>query len=346
MRLTLWLILATTLAAGCTMGATAPRERLTFAVLAGAYLPAGAPVPIEGAMTEDAEALLRKTVTDLNNVKNLNFVIIAGDLLARADGPSNDRARAILAGLKVPYYVALGATDGPVAAVKPATAGAAPSAAAVIESGLPRTAVTWAFQGHGFAGPNGYWSQEVAPNVVVVALDTCQPGRADGHVDAAQLAWLDRTLAASAGKSVILVAYHEFLALNALDEAAAWHHKLVDNAAEVRQRLEKYPNVLAVVSGNSHFAEGRAVGGTVYLAAPSVSVWPLAYQLVLVSPKGTEADWVPLADEALSRRAQERLLVSPQWRGVFPPGEDGDTACVRLFGGKKLVEYPLQGSRP
>jgi hypothetical protein len=31
---------------------------------------------------------------------------------------------------------------------------------------------------------------------------------------------------------------------------------------------------------------------------------------------------------------------------VFPAGEDGDTACVRLFGGKKMEIYPLPTIRP
>jgi 3',5'-cyclic AMP phosphodiesterase CpdA len=347
MRPTLWLILAATLAAGCG-GAGAPRERTTFAVLAGVYLPGDAPASAEGAMTEDSEALLRKAVADLNTRKDLDFVVVAGDLLARADGPSIDRARAILADLKVPYYDVLGATDGPVATVRPVAAPAVGAAPAVVpaETGLPRTAVTWAFQGHGFSGPNGYWSQEVAPNLLLVALDTFQPGRAEGHVDAPQLAWLDKTLTANAGKTALIVGYHELLPLHPLDEGAAWHHKLVDNAAEVRQVMEKHPNVLAVLSGNSHFAEGRVGGHMLYLASPSVSVWPLAYHLVRLSSKETEAVWVPLAGEALSRRAQERLLASPEFRGVFPAGEDGDTACVRLFGGKKMEVYPLSGVRP
>jgi len=32
--------------------------------------------------------------------------------------------------------------------------------------------------------------------------------------------------------------------------------------------------------------------------------------------------------------------------GVFPPGEDGDTACVRLFGGKKMDVFRLPAIRP
>jgi 3',5'-cyclic AMP phosphodiesterase CpdA len=363
-RTVLWLVLGAAVAAGC--GApSVPRERITFAVLAGVYYAAAPDVKVEGAMVEDSEALLRKAVADLNAVKDLDFVILAGDLLARADGPSLDRALTILADLKAPYYAVLGENDGPApppppapaaaSAAAPATgAAAAPAtgaataapAATLVPPGQSRSAVTWALQGRGFSGPEGYWSREVLPGLLVVGLDTVQPGRRGGHLAERQLEWLDRTLSAHPDKAVLVAAYHELMPLHALDEGAAWRHRLVDNAAAARAVLERHPNVLAVLAGVSHFAEGRVSGRIVYLASPSVGIWPLAYHLVRLSPKEAEAVWVPLAGDDLTRRAQNRLLRSTEYRGVFPAGEDGDTACVRLFGGKKMEVYTLPAIRP
>jgi 3',5'-cyclic AMP phosphodiesterase CpdA len=337
MRLT---VLAVVLAAGVSAGCGAPsvpRARVTLAILGGVYFSVDPAVKVEGAMVEDSETLLRKAVSDLNAVKNLDFVLVAGDLLAGADGASLDRAKAILADLRAPYYMVLGAGDG-------ASVAAGPGARA--PAGLSRGAMTWAFQGHGFSGPEGNWSREVLPNLMVVGLDTVQPGRREGHVDARQLEWLEHTLAANSGKAVLVLSYHALAPMHALDEGGAWRHKLVDNAAEVRQVLERHPNVLAVLAGDCHFAEGHVAGRTVYLASPSVSIWPCAYHLLNLTPKSAEAVWVPVAPEDVERRAQERLLSSPELRGVFPPGEDGDTACVRLFGGKKMEVYALPDIRP
>jgi 3',5'-cyclic AMP phosphodiesterase CpdA len=348
-RATLWLILGALSAAGCGSSGV-PRERITFAVLAGTSYSAIPGVQVEGAMVEESEALLKKAVADLNAAKDLDLVVIGGDLLARPDAMSLDRFKAILTGLRVPYYAVLGVSDGPAApaigtSAAPGGAGGAGGAAPAF-SDLPRSAITWAFQGRGFSGPDGYWSREVLPNLLLVGLDTVQPGQRAGHVEARQLEWLDRALTENAGKSVIVVAYHGLMAMHPLDESAAWRHKLVDNAAAVRQVLERHPNVLAVLAGDGRFAEGHVGGRIVYLTSPSVTVWPLAYLLVRLSPKEAEAVWVPLAGDALRRRAQERLLSSVEYRGVFPPGEDGDTACVRLFGGKKLEVYPLPAIRP
>jgi Icc protein len=345
------IILLGLVSAGCGSSGV-PRDRITFAVISGAYYSATPGDLVEGAMVEDSETLLTKAVADLNKAKDLNFVVVAGDLLARAEGLSLDRAKAILSDLRVPYYAILGGSDGPAGLVKepgvrPAGGAAAAEAAAPAAApcGMGRDAVVWALQGHGFSGPEGYWSQEVLPGLVLVGLDTVRSGRREGHVSARQLEWLERTLAARGDKSVIIAAYHELVPLHALDEGAAWRHKMVDNAAEVRQVLEKHRNVLAVLAGNCHFAEGRVSGRIMYLSTPSLGIWPLAYMLVQLTPKQAEAVWVPVAPDELARRAQDRLLRSAEFRGVFPAGEDGDTTCVRLFGGKKMEIYPLPGIR-
>jgi len=333
------------LAAGCTP--TLGREQTTFAVLAGAYFSAVPGVTVDGAMVEDAETLLKKAVADLNARDDLNFVLVAGDLLARSDPLSLDRAKAVLAELRAPYYMVLGDHDGPGPPVTSAEA-VPPKAetAAAPGAGGSRSTVIWAFQGHGLSGSEGYWVCPVPPDLVLVGLDTVRPGRRGGHVDAAQLAWLDRTLTGHADKVVVLVAHHGLVPLHPLDEGTAWGHLMVDNAAAVRTVLEDHPNVLMVVTGHHHFAGARIAGSIVYLASPSVGVWPLAYHLVRLTPKQAEAVWVPLAGADLSRRAQDRLLASREYRGVFPEGEDGDTACVRLFGGNKMQVHPLPAIRP
>jgi len=354
-RSVLWLVLAGAMAAGCSARSVVERDRVTFAVLSGVYYSASPGAQVEGAVPDDSDWLLRKAVADLNATKNLDFALLSGNLLARADALSLDRVKAILDELRVPYCMVLGEYDGPrqaespaaVASAATATATGGPGAKAAAAIGcISRSGVIWAFQGHGFSGASGYWSQEIVPGVVVVGLDTVRPGGTQGHVGPEQLAWLDRTLAANAGKAVILVSHHGIVPVHPLDEGAAWRHMMIDNAAAVQQVLDRHTNVVMAVMGQHNFAEKQVSGRVVYLSTPSVSVWPLAYTLVRLAPKEAEATWVPLGGEDLSRRAQERLLASPKFRGVFPAGDDGDTACVRLFGGRKMETYPLPGIRP
>jgi len=156
------------LAAGCA-GPGIPRERVTLAIVAGVYYSADPGVRVDAAMVEDSETLLKKTVADLNAMKNVDFVVVGGDLLARADPVSLDRAKAMLSELKMPYSVVLGEHDGPVPPAKAAEGEAAAAA------GVSRSTIIWAFQGHGFSTAEGYWVQEVLPGLVLVGLDTVAP---------------------------------------------------------------------------------------------------------------------------------------------------------------------------
>jgi len=347
-RLVTALVLVAALSAGCTPAV--PRPPVTFAVLAGAYYSARGDAAVEGAVVEDSERLLRRAVADVNARENVDFVLVAGDLLARAEPLSLDRARAMLDDLQVPYFVVLGEHDGP---APPGEDDAGEKAARPEGPAGPRrppavsrSTVLWTFQDRGIDGPRGYWARKVEPGIVVVGLDTVDPGRRAGHVDARQLAWLEETLSRHPGRMVVVVAHHGLMPLHPLDEGKAWSPLLVDNAEEVRQVLERHPNVVMAVTGHHHFADGRIAGRIVYLASPSISVWPMAYHLVRIDREEAEAVWVSVAGPALARRGQERLLESRRYRGVFPKGEDGDTACVRLFGGNKMKTYRLPAIRP
>jgi len=389
---------AAAVGSGCTPAV--PRPPVTFAVVAGVYYSATGARPAEPALVEASEDLLQRAVADINRRSDVDFVLVAGDLLAGADPLSLDRAKAILDDLRPPYLVVLGEYDGPAprpeaapraetgaSPVSPAAPGppgeasSAPSDGPAIPErgpvpeegavatgetappsegppaeppspswrgggGVSRSTVLWAFQGHGIAGPDGFWAREVRPGVVVVGLDTVRPGLRGGHVGRRQLEWLDRTLATYRDKMVIVVGHHGLVPLHPLDEGSAWRHLLVDNAAEVLAVLERHPNVVMAVTAHHHLAGGQIAGRTVFLASPSLTVWPMAYHLVSIGPERAEAVWVPVARREVSRRGLERLLADPAYRGVFPPGEDGDTACVRLFGGNKRREFRLPTIRP
>ena len=329
MRWGLGLLTILALAAGCGGSTVVPHEKILFANLAGIYLSATPGTQVDGALAEDSEALLARAVADLNKLKDLSFVVISGNLLARPDALSLDRVKGALAELKVPYYVVFGDHDVP-----------------ADREDLSRTVLELAFQGHGFDGSRGYWAREAAPGLVLVGLDTAQAGRRTGHVDGTQLDWLDKTLTQHADKAVVVVAHHGLVPIHPLDEGSQWRDLLVDNAEAVCDVLRRHKNVEVVVTGHHHAAAGSVTGSSIYLAGPSLSVWPLAYQIVQLTPREVEAVWVPVGTDDQTRRAQERLLSSKALRGVFPAGEDGDTACVRFFGSHKMEVYSLQDIRP
>ncbi|MEV0679234.1 metallophosphoesterase [Actinosynnema sp. NPDC050436] len=101
-------------------------------------------------------------------------------------------------------------------------------------------------------------------DVVFALCDSCIPGRADGLLDDATLAWLDEVLAEGAPTLVCLhhppVALHE-PTLDRIRLGAA------DRFAEV---LSRHDNALAVLCGHAHTGAASTFAGRPVLVAPGV----------------------------------------------------------------------------
>jgi metallophosphoesterase (TIGR03767 family) len=109
--------------------------------------------------------------------------------------------------------------------------------------------------GHGFTRRNAdqgtaYYAFD-AGAVRCVTLDTVNPhGGWQGSLDAAQLAWLQGELAAAAGRPVVLFSHHPLETLvNDRRPPGAGRRVL---AAEFREVLLAFPNVVAWVNGHTH----------------------------------------------------------------------------------------------
>src|SRR6478609_5967661 len=58
-----------------------------------------------------AEEDLRRTVADINQMTDIDFVVITGDITELGTDDEINRAKQILSGLKVPYYIIPGNHD-------------------------------------------------------------------------------------------------------------------------------------------------------------------------------------------------------------------------------------------
>lgn len=103
----------------------------------------------------------------------------------------------------------------------------------------------------------------------VVCLDTTIPGRHDGALSAAQLAWLDGVLEAAPAVPTIVAQHHPPFpsGLQSMDRAFGF----VTAEAEAAV-LGHHAQVLAVVAGHYHRAMTTRFGGTVAMSAPSCAV--------------------------------------------------------------------------
>jgi Icc protein len=273
-------------------------------------------------MGADSETIVKTCVQLANQTPGLDFVILTGDLLQDGEPYNLDMIRHYLDQLKMPYYAVLGNHD-----MSPVHAH---DAKGPIFPGISKSVFTWAFQGHGFQGPDYHWSQTVAPGLKLVGLDTTVPGTWGGTVPAKTLAWLERELAASKGQLVIPIAHHNLIEFTP-DDHQHTRNFLVDNAPQVRAVLEKYrPTVQVAISGHHHLSGRRDHQGITYLTNPSTTTWPMEYTTYqLRSDKLTyQVKALPLPP-AMVDEARRNLLAESWWhpRGA-PTTEPAKTEAI------------------
>ncbi len=331
-------------AGGCVPGRI--QRPVTFAVIGNALLADSVrdDRPEDAALDATALARLRRTVDEINGSK-IEFTVVLGNLLARGEPRSLDAARAALGELKKPYFVVLG-PEGLDAAVAGERATAQSSPASVSEASLGTSLLTWIFRDHGFNGPLPYWVVERNGGLVLIGLYTSSQGSGrPGHLDAAQLAWLDRTLARYRDRAVVILSYHALVSLHPLDTAAPWQDRLVDNRAEALEILGRHANVTAVISASHRFAAGKVVGRTVHFSVPGLSTWPLAYDVVSVRPNRIERQYIPVGTREESVKAFDRLAGDPAVRALFGRSERDEDHIIQTFGGNKSAEWNLSALR-
>ena len=257
--------------------------------------------------------LTESAVAAINGIDGLDFVLVAGDLTQDAEPWNIDVLRGILDRLQVPYYAVLGNHDvSPVPhddKDQPVT--------------LSKYALTSAFVGeHGGMSPGStYYAREVAPGLVLVALDTTRPqvyvpeaGLNDygGQVDAAQMRWLEATLKANAGKAVIVLTHHSAVNWHPAERSKDhnhWRWFWMDNGPEVAKLLARH-KVKAVFSGHRHISTRfKTESGVRHFVHPALSTYPMRY--VVYEMTRTALSWetrdVPADRESVAALVHELI---------------------------------------
>lgn len=211
----------------------------------------------------DTEASLERCVARLSTLPQVpDAVLFTGDLTDFGRDEEYDNLARILAPLAMPYYLMPGNHDDP-------------------------AAMRAKFPAHGYlrqrTGKLDYVVDEHP--VRIVALDTTVPMKPHGELTAAQLAWLDDTLAAAPAKPTVVAVHHPpfWTGIGHMDA-----QPLV-NPGDLEAVVSRHPQVERVLGGHLHRNIVRRFGGTIASTCPSPS-----HQVAL-----------DLADDAPSRFGME-----------------------------------------
>jgi Icc protein len=136
-------------------------------------------------------------------------------------------------------------------------------------------------------------------DLTILMCDSSVPGRSDGLLDPATLAWIDTTL--SAADRALLAMHHHPVPV---------HHPALDaiplrNPADLAATLSRHPAVSGVLVGHAHLAAASSFAGRPLVVAPSVTY---AIRLPWESDQPADRDQPPgialhfLSDDGLFTR--------------------------------------------
>jgi len=317
-------------------------EKVKFAVISDPHISLPALGVTDGFKlgTKTVE-FLRTVVDELNKISDLDFVLVCGDLTLDGEPWNIDAVKALLDELVTPYYVVLGNHD-----ISLVPTEKKPD----VITGVSRWTIVSAFQGGrgGFAmDGRSYYVRELAPDLVLVALDTTHVSQFygwGGEVSAPQLRWLKEVLAANADKFVIVLAHHNFVAWHSdeVDDPLGkkWYQFLADNAAEVRE-IFAANDVELVLTGHRHISTRyKEVDGVYYFVNPSTCTYPMRYTVYELTP--TSLSWrvfdVPAPQEVWDL-AKANFLANEWWRpSDAPKTPEGDRKYLEFYEAPAFLE--------
>jgi 3',5'-cyclic-AMP phosphodiesterase len=320
-------------------------EKVKFAVISDPHIS----IPQQKGIT-DAFKLGLKTVMltesavkAINQIPDLKFVLLAGDLTNDAEPWNIDELRRILDQLKVPYYVVLGNHD----------LSRVPHEKKDQPMSLSKYTVASAFLGRsgGMLPGMTYYSHELAKDLQLVALDTSraqvfipEAGLNDfgGKLDVGQMRWLEATLKKNAKKSVIILTHHNLIPWCEGDKINHnnWGWFKLDNDQEVRALLKKY-GVKLVFSGHHHISTRyEKVDDIYHFVSPALSTYPMRYTVYEMTPK--QLTWEVKDVEAPAdvwALAKKNFLADKWWRGPeHTQDATGDAKYLAFYEGSDSMK--------
>ena len=252
---------------------------------------------------------LEKVIVRLNQIDDLDFVLITGDLFDTADDWEFEQIQKIISTLQKSTYIVPGNHD---------------RRAAGHSNGLTRHDFARYFNPQFEERPTipiaqaGYWSIEINPLVQLIGLDSIRDADWGGIIDEAQLEWLKNKLDACANKLVIVGVHHPLHRLAPIDDDPAWSNFVCDNGQEVLALLNSYPQVKMVLHGHHHMAKVDRLGQRFHFACPAIAIYPCAYRTfrLTLQSDGWQVNWQTHNAIAEVTTAEAHKLMTDTWQKV------------------------------
>ncbi len=269
-------------AGSCAEGARV----LKFAQLSDVHISVETEDDSERMHVESADILL-DVIDQINNMGDIDFVVITGDLIDKSRQENFDKFAATIAKLKVPWYWTTGNHD--------------------LAKGFKRNefreklnAINPTFK------PSTMSSSVVENGVLLLFLDGADSeitGMPQGFFTKPTLAFLESELTAHQDKPALIFQHFPIVY-----PIATFDHG-VKNQAEYLRILKKHPNADALFAGHFHVSKIEWKNNVLHVTAPAMIQYPNAFRVVTLTqmPEGLQIDLkvVPTRLESVRQHSRE-----------------------------------------
>ena len=216
-----------------------------------------------------SEKLLIDAVNQINEIKDLDFVLATGDLVDVPDEKLVDKFINITMSLKYPFYVLLGNHD------------------VSINGGLGKKGFIKKFYRDGvnpvsasFTDNMTYYSFSPNDKFKIICLDgtTDEVVTAHGQIDDKQLEWLKKELEADKNKFVIIALHFPLIE----PFKSQSHFFLEPDRTKFLSIINSYKNVTGVFTGHYHAARLVKIKNRIHNSCPAVVQYPNAFREIIV----------------------------------------------------------------
>ncbi len=233
-------------------------------------------------LPDRAGALLTAAVAEINALPGVDAVIVTGDLTDGGTAAELADVVARLDRLAVPWYAIPGNHD---TAWSPQL-DKIDRRAFYRQLGRPDV--------YGVASEIGGWRVQLNSNACLIGLDSNIVGDWAGTVDAAQLAWLDQTLAVETAPLVVVAVHHPLYPLydkqtDPTGTGVPWDNFMCRNGAAVEAILDRRSAVRVVLTGHDHLNQVVTRRGRLNVATAGLGSYPLVYRILDV--RDVDAGW-------------------------------------------------------
>ena len=250
-------------------------------------------------MIGESPRLLSDAIEQINEQKDLDFVMITGDLIDKAFEKELSAVLPYLEKLNYPWYFAFGNHDRCVGGY--------------LDTKLYMKIIKEVNPDYKFNLPYYAFTPKKGYRVIVLDNVITNEITSQGYIDDEQYNWLKKELDKSRKDTVLI-----FMHVPLIEPFASPNHRL-RNAGKIMGLIESYTNPIGVFQGHYHAARVEQRNNVLYVNSPALVSYPNAFRMITVQnckDKTTfELHWIETRETTIQKMAKLLVLVSSVYTG-------------------------------